>query len=559
MLSFRYKDYIPQSFECFKKGYTSKTFYNDLFAGVSVGLISVPLVLAYAIGSGVIPERGLFTAIIAGFLIALLSGSRVQIAGPTGAFIVIVYGIVQRHGYDGLVIATLIAGMLMVLMGLARFGVLLKFIPYPVTTGFTTGIAVVIFSTQIKDFLGLELDKLPPQFLAKCTLYCQFIQTWNPLALALSSSVLISLIAMKKYLPKWPGAIIAIGAITAIVQFFNLDVETIQSKFGDLPSSLPLPSLPSVSWGRIQSLFPDAISIALLGAIESLLSAVIADGLTGHKHRSNGELVAQGLGNIASVVFGGICATGAIARTSANVRLGATTPASGMIHAITVLILMTFFAPYAAMIPLCAIAAILVYIAWNMSELHHFYDILKGSKSDSVVLITTFLLTVLIDLTVALQVGVLLAAMLFLKRMTDSTTGEICKILLKDNAHEAPKANDSDLLLRTDIPEEITVFEIKGPFFYSVADLLDDALNKIDPKPRTFILKMNDVPVVDMTGIQAIKHFAQRCKKNEIQFLIAGVQPDILKLFGKTGVEAVVGAENICANIDRALELVKTI
>lgn len=553
MFAFRYQDYIPQTFECFKQGYSKQSFLQDLFAGISVGVISLPLALAFAIGSGVSPERGLFTAIVAGFLISLLGGSRVQIGGPTGAFVVIIYGVVQRHGYDGLVIATLIAGLLMILMGLARFGILLKFIPYPVTTGFTTGIALIIFTSQIKDFLGLEISKLSPEFLEKCNLYCQFLHTWNPWALGISTGVLFLLILFRNYFSRAPGAILAIIIATVIVQLFQLDVETIHSKFGELPKSLPLPSIPAVSWEKIKLLFPEAISITLLASIESLLSAVIADGMTGHRHRSNCELVAQGIGNMASVMFGGICATGAIARTSTNIRLGAKTPVAGMVHAITVLLLMVFFAPYAAQIPLCALSAVLVYVAWNMSELHHFFAILKGSWSESVVLLITFLVTVLIDLTVALQIGVVLAAMLFLKRMTDATTVDVCRVLLDENASEKSEEHDSDLLLRKDVPDDVAIFEIKGPFFYSIADSLDEALSKIDPQPRVFILRMHHVPVVDMTGIRALKDFATKCKKSNVDFLIAGPQPHILTLFNRTSVMSTIGSDQIFKTLDAAL------
>lgn len=552
MFAFRYQDFIPQSFECFKKGYTRKSFIQDLIAGVSVGIIALPLALAFAIASGVDPERGLFTAIIAGFLISFLGGSRVQIGGPTGAFVVIVYGVVQRHGYDGLVIATLISAILMIIMGLARFGILLKFIPYTVTTGFTTGIALVIFSSQIKDFLGLEIDKLPPEFLQKCNLYCQFLHTWNPPAFLISITVLISLFLFQRFFPKLPGAIISLGVAAAIVHIFHLDVETIQSKFGKLPRTLPGPSLPTITWDKIQDLFPDAISITLLGAIESLLSAVIADGMTGHKHRSNCELVAQGFANIGSVLFGGICATGAIARTSANIRLGAKTPVAGMIHAITILLLMMFFAPYAAQIPLCALSAILIYVAWNMSELHHFFAILKGSKSESIVLLTTFLLTVLIDLTVALQVGVILAAMIFLKHMTDATTVDVCKILLKENASEKARERDSDLLEKQ-VPDDVAVFEIKGPFFYSVSDLLNEALDNLVTTPRVFILRMEEVPIIDMTGIQAIKNFVAKCKKQNIEFLIGGIQPKVHQLFKQTGLTKNIDEGKIFSSLESAL------
>ena len=514
-MQFRYKDFIPKSILCFREGYSREYFYNDLFAGISVGVIALPLALAFAIASGVSPEKGLFTAIIAGFLISLFGGSRVQIGGPTGAFVVIVYAIIQKHGYDGLALATLIAAFMMILMGLARFGVLLKFIPYPVTTGFTTGIAFVIIFSQIKDFFGLEAEKVPPEFLDKCNLYCEIAHTWNVWALSVALCTTVLIFTLRHYRSRWPVVIIAIALTTAMTYFFSLPIETIESKFGEIPRILPTPSLPYFSYDLFKKVFPDAITIALLGSIESLLSAVVADGMIGTRHKSNGELIAQGLANIGSIIFGGIPATGAIARTSANIRMGAKTPMAGMIHAITLLLLMLFLAPLAGKIPLAALAGVLIFVAWNMSELPHFLEILKGHKGDAIILLITFFLTVLIDLTVAVQVGVVLAAMVFLKRMTDKTTVEICQSLIKENNNEAPDINDNDaeILLRKDIPSDVAVFEIRGPFFYSVADLLDEALLRLGYAPRIFILRINRTPLIDATGLHALKQFGLKCKK----------------------------------------------
>lgn len=469
--NYKFQDYIPKLFLCLKEGYNRKYFLNDLFAGISVGVIALPLAIAFAIGSGVPPERGLFTAIVAGFLISLLGGSRVQIGGPTGAFVIVVYTIIQKHGYDGLAVATIIAGILMILMGIARFGVYLKFIPFPVTTGFTTGIALVIFTSQIKDFFGLQIDNVPPQFLEKCAMFCLQAYTWNKWAFFVASSTLILIFILRRYCPKLPGAIIAVVLATVLGYIFDLPIETIQSKFGEIPRALPTPSFPTISYDLIKNVFPDAITIALLGSIESLLSAVVADGMSGHRHRSNCELVAQGLANIGSIIFGGIPATGAIARTSANIRMGAKTPIAGMIHAGTLLLLMVFLAPLAAKIPLCALSAVLIYVAWNMSELEQFIEILRSQKSEALILLITFLLTVLIDLSVAVQVGVILSAVIFVKKMTDNTSVEVCRILIDENDHETPELKDSEILFRKDIPEDVTVFEINGPFFYSVADL----------------------------------------------------------------------------------------
>lgn len=546
-----FQDFIPKSILCFREGYTTEIVRNDLLAGITVGIIALPLALAFAIGSGVSPERGLFTAIVAGLLISMLGGSRVQIGGPTGAFVVIIFSIVQRHGYEGLAIATLIAGILLILMGLARFGVLLKFIPYSVTTGFTTGIAVVIFTSQIKDFFGLKMEHVSPEFLEKCVGYCRFAHTWSSWSALIAAAALAGIFLLRAYLPKWPGAIIAIIVATIATYYFELPLETIETKFGGIPRMLPVPSWPVISWGRIQEMFPDAITIALLGAIESLLSAVVADGMTGNRHRSNCELVAQGFANIGSIIFGGIPATGAIARTSANIRMGAKTPLAGMVHAVTLLLLMVFFAPLAAKIPLAALSAVLVYVAWNMSELPHFLSILKGPRSDALVLVVTFLLTVLIDLTVAVQVGVILSAFLFLKHMTDAT--KVCKILMDDNARETSSLHDGKILFRKDIPEDVVVFEISGPFFYSVSDQLDEVLRQLAVMPHVFILRMGHVPLVDISGIQAIKKFAEKCQQNHIQFFLCEVRPEVLKVFDKTGLKNLLGSDHIYAHLNQVL------
>lgn len=551
--NYKFQDYIPKLFLCFKEGYNKSFFLNDLFAGISVGIIALPLAIAFAIGSGVLPERGLFTAIVAGFLISLLGGSRVQIGGPTGAFVIVVYTIIQKHGYDGLAVATIIAGILMILMGIARFGVFLKFIPFPVTTGFTTGIALVIFTSQIKDFFGLQIDKVPPQFIEKCTMFCLQAYTWNKWAFLVASSTLIFIFILRRYYPKLPGAIIAVVLATALGYFFSLPLETIQSKFGEIPRVLPTPSFPEISYDLIKNVFPDAITIALLGAIESLLSAVVADGITGHRHRSNCELVAQGLANIGSIIFGGIPATGAIARTSANIRMGAKTPIAGIIHSITLLLLMLLLAPLSAKIPLCALSAVLIYVAWNMSELGHFIEILRSQKSEALILLITFLLTVLIDLSVAVQVGVILAAVIFVKKMTDNTSVEVCRILIDENSHETPELQDSEILFRKDIPEDVTVFEINGPFFYSVADLLSETLTKLDKTPRVFILRMRKVPIVDTTGIRALKEFKVMCDKKGIVFLISGMQEKIRNKFKDTSVESTIGKDHIFPDIDSAI------
>lgn len=557
MMTSRFKEFIPKSITCLRDGYSKDYLFSDLFAGISVGVIALPLALAFAIASGVNPEQGLFTAIVAGFLISLLGGSRVQIGGPTGAYVIIVYAVMQEHGYNGLALATLIASFMLIIMGIARLGWFLKFIPYPVTTGFTTGIAVVIVSLQVKDFFGLEAENVPSKFIEKCNFFCQIAHTWNLWAVVIALFTLVMILLFRHLAPRWPGAITAIILATAAAYYFDLPIESIHSKFGDIPRSLPSPSLPVFSYDLFKKVFPDAITIALLGAIESLLSAVVADGMTGHKHRSNMELVAQGFANIGSVIFGGIPATGAIARTAANINMGAKTPMAGMFHAVTLFLIMYFLAPYAGMIPLATLAAVLVFVAWNMSELPHFIEILKGQKGDAIVLLTTFLLTVLVDLAAAVQVGVLLAPFLFLKRMSDRTSIEISRNLLREIEEDSSNGPDEDLSLIKYIPEDVIVFQINGPFFYGVADILDEVLIQTTKPVRAFILRLNKTPLIDATGLQSLKQFSIKCRKRGILFLISDIDKKTMELFRTSGVEEAIGKTHLCEVFDAALEQVR--
>lgn len=536
-MAINYRNYIPKSVICLREGYSWNDLLKDLFAGISVGIIAYPLALAFAIASGLSPEKGLFTAIVAGFLISLLGGSRVQIGGPTGAFVVIVLQTVQKHGYEGLALATLIAGAILILMGLAKFGALLKFIPYPVTVGFTSGIAVVIFLSQINDFSGITLSSAG--------------YTWNYWAFVVGGFTLALLFLFKHYLPRWPSAIIAVIISTWVTQVFNLPLVTVTDKFGELPSSLPVPSLPFFSYDLFQKVFPDAITIALLGAIESLLSALVADGLTGHRHRSNCELVAQGFANIGSIIFGGMPATGAIARTNANIRLGAKTPLAGIFHALVLLFFLIFLSPLAGKIPLACLAGILVYVSWNMSEYQHFFEILKGQKGDALVLLITFLLTVLIDLAVAVQVGILLAALIFMKRMTDKTTLVASSMIVMDESEDSPDKQDDSYPEK--LKSDTVVFEIQGPFFYSVANLLDETLFSLEEDPKLFILRLNRTPLIDATGLQALKIFDNKCKKKHITFLISDVNSYHKKLFSDSKDE-IINADRIFESLELALD-----
>lgn len=549
-----YQDYTPKSLICWREGYFFSTFLKDAFAGVMVALIALPLAIAVAIGSGLSPEQGIFTAIVAGFLISLLGGSRVQIGGPTGTFVVIVYEIVQNHGYQGLVIATLLAGILMILMGLSRCGVLLKFVPYPVTTGFTLGIAVIIFSSQIKNFFGLEIASLPPHFLDRWETYFSHAHTWNPLVALMAFGTLLFIFTCRYFSPKIPGAFIAIILTALLTESLDLPLETLETKFGGLSRLPPVPTIPYVTWQNIQELFPFAVTLAFLGAIESLLSAVVADGITGHRHRSNCELTAQGIANLGSVLCGGIPAAGGIARTIANIKLGAKTPVAGLIHALTLLFILLVFAPFISKIPLCTLAAVLMYIAWNMCSFDQCLGILKNQFSDALVLIMTSSLVILIDLTVAVQVGIILSAILFLKKMTDSTTIEACRIVIEEEAQNHLESHDAELLLRQDVPPEVTIFEIKGPFFFGVANSLNETLRRLTHLPDIFILRMRQVPIVDTTGLQALNQFAIRCQELGIIFMISGPNESVLKLFRKAGLEKLVGKQHIFPHIDAALQ-----
>lgn len=548
------KEYTPTSFKCLKEGYSLPLFKNDLIAGITVGLVALPLAMALAIGSGVPPARGLFTAIIAGFIISLLGGTRVQIGGPTGAFVIIVFGIVQQHGYDGLAIATLIGGMLIILMGLTRCGVLLRFIPYPVTIGFTTGIAVIIFTCQVKDFFGMQLSDIPAEFLEKWSAYASVLHTCSICAIILAASTLGTIFLLRYFFPCFPGAILAVTLATLIASLLDLPVETIESRFGDLPSMLPVPSFPELSLERIQQVFPAAITIALLGGIETLQAALVADGLTGQRHRFNPELVAQGLANVGSVIFGGIPATGAISRTTINVKMGAKTPISGMVHAATLLLLMLVMSPLADKIPLATLSAVLMFGAWNMIEIRHFIEILRSELTDAIVLLITFLLTVLIDLTTAVQAGVILSAFLFLKKMGDATTVKACRILIADEAKRTSKKYDTDIVVRDDVPNDVLVFEMKGPFFFGVSDVLHETLKRVEKNPRVFILRMRHVPIIDTTGLQALKNFNLHCKNHNILFLITGLQPSVKVLFKKSKLDEIIGHDHIFHNLDSALD-----
>lgn len=523
--------FVPKSVVCFREGYTRETLTRDVIAGVVVGIVALPLALAFAIASGVPPERGLYTAVIAGFLISALGGSRVQIGGPTGAFVVIVYGIVTKYGYDGLVLCTIIAGIILIVMGLARMGALIKFIPYPVITGFTSGIAVIIFSSQVKDFLGLKMGAVPPDFVEKWTAYAGHIgsATWTTIGVAVGT--LIVLIVWPKISRMVPAPFVAMILATLAVQLFALPVETIGSRFGAVPSSLPAPHLPNIPWNNMRELIPPSITIALLAAIESLLSAVVADGMIGTRHKSNMELVAQGVANIVSPIFGGIPATGAIARTATNIRSGGRTPLAGIVHALTLMLILVFAGHWAAKVPLASLAAILVVVAYHMSEWRSFAGLLRAPKSDIFVLIVTFALTVFVDLSVAVQVGVVASSLLFMRRMAEVTNIEGVSGELSDaSAIDDP---ESITLGGRVIPKGVEIYEVNGPFFFGAADKIREVVGEIEKPPRSLILRMRNVPAIDATGIHALEQLALKCKSQGTMLILAEVREQPLSVLAR--------------------------
>ncbi len=538
------------------KGYTWERFGSDLAAGTIVGIVALPLAIAFAIASGVSPEKGIFTAIIAGFFISALGGSRVQIGGPTGAFVVIVYGIVQKYGLDGLTIATIMAGVILVIMGVARFGSMIKFIPYPVVAGFTSGIAVIIFSSQIKDFLGLEMGNVPAEFLHKWTSYFQNLSTVNYWALGLSVLTLLIIIFWQKVSRRIPGSLIALVLTTAIAYFFNIPVETIGNRFGQIPSMLPAPVFPKVNFDTIQNLIGPSMTIAILAGIEALLSAVVADGMIGSKHRSNMELVANGVANIIAPIFGGIPATGAIARTATNIKNGGRTPVAGIIHALVLLLIMLFFGKWASLIPLSCLAAILVVVAYNMSEWRSFIGLLKSPRSDVMVLLFTFGLTVLFDLTIAIEVGMLMAVFLFMRRMAMVTNvGAITNEIddFEENIN-APLGLEG----RT-VPKGVEVYEINGPLFFGAVYKFEEALNLVENPPQVLIIRMRNVPAIDSTGLHSLRQILKKNKKQKITLIVSGIQPQPLKALKESGLFEKIGKENICKNIDASLKRARQI
>lgn len=546
-------DFHPKSLTCLK-GYNKTTFMSDLMAGVIVGIVALPLAIAFAIASGVSPEKGIITAVIAGFIVSALGGSKVQIGGPTGAFIVIVYGVIQQYGISGLTVATIIAGVLLVLLGVFKLGTVIKFIPYPVVVGFTSGIAVTIFTTQMTDVFGLSFggETVPGDFIGKWMLYFKHFNTVNWWNFIVSVTSIIIIAVTPKISKKIPGSLAAIILVTigvwCLKSFFGIDsIDTIGDRFS-INSQLPKAEMPALDWEAIKNLFPVAVTIAALGAIESLLSATVADGMISDHHNSNTELIALGVANMVTPIFGGIPATGAIARTMTNINNGGRTPVAGMIHAVVLLLILLFLMPLARFIPMACLAGVLVVVSYNMSGWRSFTALLKNPKSDVIVLLITFFLTVIFDLTVAIAVGLLLACLLFIKRIMETT--EITAI--KEEIHvedEAGIMHDESIT----IPAGVEVYEINGPYFFGVATQFEELMSDFRDKSKVRVIRMRKVPFIDSTGIHNLSNFCEMSFKNKIVVVLSGVNPQVHSALHKAGFYDLVGEKNICPNINVAL------
>lgn len=536
------------------KHYTKEQFYSDLMAGIIVGIVALPLAIAFGIASGVSPEKGIFTAIIAGFIISLLGGSRVQIGGPTGAFIVIVYGIIEQYGVTGLAIATIIAGLMLVAMGVLKLGTIIKFIPFPVVVGFTSGIALTIFATQIKDFFGLQIEKVPADFLNKWVVYAQNISSvnWWTLLIGLLSIVIISV--TPRFSKKIPGSLLAIILMTVLVYFlknsFGIQgIETIGDRF-TINASIPQANTYNIDFDTVRTLLPVAFTIAMLGAIESLLSATVSDGVIGSKHNSNTELIAQGVANIITPIFGGIPATGAIARTMTNINNGGRTPVAGIIHAIVLGLILFFLGGLTKHIPMACLAGVLMVVAYNMSEWRTFKSLMRNTKSDVTVLLATFLLTVIFDLTIAIEVGLLLAVLLFLRRISEVSTVSVIQDVV-DKTDYVEEGIESEKL---EIPKGVSIYEIEGPFFFGVANKFEETMKQVGGSSKVRIIRMRKVPFIDSTGAHNLENLIKMSHKDKTRIVLSGVNDNVREVLQKVEIDKLIGSENICNNIIEALE-----
>ncbi len=553
--------FVPKLYTILRGGYGWVDLRADAIAGLTVAVVALPLAMALAIASGTTPEKGLYTAIVAGFLISAFGGSRVQIGGPTAAFVPVVFVVIQKFGFGGLILCTMLAGLMLIAAGLMRLGTLMKYMPQPVITGFTAGIAVSIFSSQVKDLLGLHMDKVPADFFGRWAAYAQHIATTQPAAVGLAALTLGIIVALRRWRPAWPGFLIALLAGTAASMIFALPAETIGTRFGNLSSSLPIFDFPHIPFARTLELLPSSFTIAFLGGVESLLSAVVADGMIGARHRSNCELVAQGVANVGSALFGGLPATGAIARTATNVRAGAKSPIAGMLHAVFLLLFMLLLGPQMHYVPLAALAAVLLVVAWNMSEYQHFLHTLSAPKGDMLVLLSTFLLTVFFDLTVAIEVGVVLASFVFMFRMAEAFEVSSGVNLIEgdedDGAANGTRAADADQ--RRQLPRGVEAFQISGPLFFGAANRLDNLLDQFFVPPRVFILRMRLVPIIDASGVHALKSLADRCRRKGIVLIVSGLQAQPQRVITDMHVDERPGELHFVPDYDHATALAATI
>ncbi len=546
--------YIPKLVTVLRQGYRWNDFRHDALAGLTVAIVALPLAMALAIASGAGPEKGLHTAIVAGFLISALGGSRVQIGGPTAAFIPVVFNVIDKFGYEGLILCTLLAGLILILAGVLRVGTLMKYMPQPVVTGFTAGIAVSIFSSQIKDLFGLHMEKVPAEFVARWTAYWQHFSSYTPAACVLAVGCLILIVLLRRYRPTWPGFLLAVIAGSIAVAAFGMPVDTIAIRFpGGIPATLPHFAFPHIPFERTAELLPSALTIAFLAGVESLLSAVVADGMMGGRHRSNCELVAQGVANAASALFGGLPATGALARTATNVRSGARSPIAGILHAGFLLLFVLVLAPLMSYVPLPALAAVLLIVAWNMSEIEHFKHLMKGPIGDRVVLLLTFALTVAFDLTVAIEAGLVLAAFLFMHRMAEVVAVRSNGTLLDEDQDDFNLEAEPNQ--RAQLPPGVEAFQFSGPLFFAVANRLDDVLSQFPTPPRIFILRMRLVPLIDTSGVTALKQMLKRCQRLGIQVIFSGLREQPREILQAMDVHESPPSLRFATNFEQALRL----
>lgn len=553
-------DFKPRLFHCLKN-YNRKTFVADLMAGIIVGIVALPLAIAFGIASGVTPEKGIITAIVAGFVISALGGSKVQIGGPTGAFIIIIYGIIQQYGMEGLTIATLMAGVFLILFGLLHLGTIIKFIPYPIVVGFTSGIAVTIFTTQVKDLFGLNITSVPSDFIEKWICYFNNFSTVDLWSSVIGIVSVVIIMLTPKVSKKIPGSLVAIIVMTIaallLKQFAGVEsIETIGDRFA-ISNSLPEATVPALSWETIKNLVSPAITIAILGAIESLLSAAVADGVIGDHHNSNTELIAQGVANLASPIFGGIPATGAIARTMTNINNGGRTPIAGIVHAVVLLLIFLFLMPLAKYIPMACLAGVLVVVSYGMSGWRSFLALMKNPKSDVTVLLITFFLTIIFDLTIAIEVGLIIACLLFMRRMSETTDVHVISNEIN------PDDEDSDMHLgnieHLTIPKGVEVYEINGPYFFGAGNRFEEIMATLGDRPKVRIIRMRKVPFVDSTGIHNLTNLCEMSQKEGIQIVLSGVTEKVHSQLNKAGFYDIVGQDNICSHIDIALDRAKEI